>query len=748
MNNNSGNQSLFDKKNSIAPLVLILIHSFYTCLSAYTLEVYTDKSIKYRVFQQNRYLWMATNGGAIRWDMTANRATEYTTAQGLSDNFLKRAIADSVGNVWFSSRTVLNRFDGQTWHTYKDLPGSSNTAIYSQVLFSNDAGKILYTYYNYANTIFACFDGANQLPNNAISGALVWTDTAKRRWEWLRASALRPYPSSNYPQPSYFTVASAPDTFTDSIPEYNRYMAEASYVDLNGRLWVPFCVRPSSFLAPVGYSMFDGLAWHHVGDTSILARPAILDITIPALPIDAAAGRFKYRFLRIDGKTDTVDCSKWDEFIRVKDSLCIPPSMTMDTAGRLWIGTTSGLVCCEKSGATEFDLQTGPLGAGTSLVEDKKGNIWGNNVSIFNGRTWTYPQKTNSRIASFHVAKAVPSSSDSGGMWLKSGTSLDENANLVGNGLAYYNGRSWDEITFYTKSNGLASDAVLDMAVDSLNTLWCVCGGNSRNLCKFINNAWTTIAVPTDLKGDIRQLFIDRKGGIWLIAYNTARFNGAKWQVFPNILYEGRAGCNDVFEDSKGIMWFATYSQGLYRYDGTNWSTIIIDDAPDSAMVTSIGEDLTGMLWVGLGYDGLWRQNGAGWKKVSTIDGLGFDLVTTMLCDKSGAMWFACNSGSVGDAPCVSRFDGAQWKAFTTKDGFADTRIFSMLNAKNGDIWFGSYTGVTRLKPDGLAARFVRTAPTTSSDRPSISKIVVMPAHRSGTMASAALSEYLQSKPV
>jgi ligand-binding sensor domain-containing protein len=242
-------------------------------------------------------------------------------------------------------------------------------------------------------------------------------------------------------------------------------------------------------------------------------------------------------------------------------------------------------------------------------------------------------------------------------------------------------------------------------------------------------------------------------GGIWLIANNSARFDGIHWQVFTTMLYEGRAGSNDVFEDSKGIMWFSTYSKGLYRYDGADWSTINVDGASTSASVTSVGEDLNGTLWVGLGCDwtgsgytdckGLWRQNGAGWKKFSTLDGLGFDLVTNMSCDKSGAMWFVCSPGVAVGETSVSRFDGAQWKTFTLKDGFSDTRVNSILNAKNGDIWFATYTGITRLRSSGLAVNYTPLSPTKRSGRASISKILMMSAQRTGTMASAAFYDIM-----
>jgi streptogramin lyase len=711
MDFSSVHRTLFVEKAFIASmaaklLFILFVFSSCACLFAYTFDVFTDKSMKFKLVQQNGYLWMATNGGAVRWDMAKNIATEYTTAQGLSDNYLTGAGFDSEDNVWFLSRTGFDGFDGQMWHSIGDSSSLLNVPGGSRLLLSSAQGKTLYT----------CRYGGGA--DNGCDSAVL--------------------------------LASATDTFSDTLPSGSYYLSAYSHVDVMGRLWVPFTLMISSSLEPIGYGMFDGFSWRHIPDTLSGLVSRVVDITRPAVPVDTGAGRFKYPFMRVDGKIDTVDCGNWAEFIGVKDSLCIPPSMTIDTAGRLWIGTESGLICCDEKGATEHDFRTGPLGMYASfLVEDTKGNMWvlGNGFTLFDGRSWIYPGKVYPGIDSFGVVKAVPSSSDSGGMWLKSGTHYDESAKIVGNGIALYNGRSWDETRFYTKSDGLASDAVLDMVVDNDNTVWCVCGGDSTHLCMFKKNIWTSVAVPDSVKGQVRQMYADQKGGIWLLANNPARFDGARWQVFSVILYEGYAGCNSMFEDSKGTMWFATYSHGLYRYDGTSWSTVIIDSTASASFVSSIGEDTTGALWVGLGCDwtgggytnckGLWRQNGSGWKKFTSMDGLGFDLVTTMSCDKSGAMWFACSPGVGAGVNSVSRFDGARWETYTMKDGLSDPRVRFIYNAKNGDIWFATYNGITRLKSSELGVNFAKISKPARLDRYFISKVLVAPGYRSGKSNSA-----------
>jgi ligand-binding sensor domain-containing protein len=657
----------------VIPLIIcILMFSFPSTSSAITFDLFTDKTIKFKLVQQNDYIWMATNGGAIKWDMINETATEYTTIHGLSDNYCTFIGLDSAGSVWIQSKGGFDRFDGQSWHPITDTSGLINRPGGSRFLLSGPQGPTRYTCY-YANS----------------------TDT-----------------SGFYYYDSILVVASATDTFIDTIHGQFDYKLRYSQVDVAGRLWVPFGTDGITW----GYSMFDGTSWHQMPD-SISWEQRVPDITTPSVPIDNASGNYTYRFQCIDGGVDTVNCEKWIEFTTVKDSLCIPPSMTIDTAGRLWIGTINGLVRCDETGIREYYFRTGPAGGEINAVaEDTKGGIWfwswKDGHALFDGKSWVYPEmewldKTMFRLSN----RMVPSSTDSGGMWFMfNPTILYESS--YGDGIAYYNGHDWNEVKVYTKNNGLTSDVIVDMAMDNNNTLWCVCGGDTPSLCRFENDTWTCMALPDDLLDDVRYMYIDRKNNIWIIATNPARFDGTDWKVYPVALYEGRGGCDPLFEDSKGGIWFGTCSRGLYYYNGTDEVLDEINQiGSPGIMVVGIGEDSVGALWVGFGgswtgsgftdREGLWKYDETGWKEFSTL-GLGVELVNTMICDKTGAMWFCYSPGLAGGASAISRFDGKRMQTFTVKDGLADPRVSEIYTAKNGDLWFLTYNGVSRLKSSEL----------------------------------------------
>jgi streptogramin lyase len=635
---------------------------------------------------------MATNGGVIRWDMINETATEFTTANGISDNYCRFIGCDSSNGVWVHTWKGFDRFDGQAWHPVTDTSKLLNFPGGTNFLLPGPKGTVRYT-----------------------------------------CSFNRTEPGFD----SIVVLASATDTFSDSIPFYYCYMPEYSHVDVAGRLWVPFLSSFSSSHTPWGYSIFDGTSWHQLPDNLGGASYRVHNIASPTVPLDNGPNRFTYRFQNISGRIDTIDCSNWQKFSSVKDSLCIPASMTIDTAGRLWIGTKNGLSRCDKTGTKEYNFRSGPPGQYIStIVEDSRGTLWTlaeGEIALYDGKSWSYPDMKWASTTPFNLSyRMLPSSTDSGGMWLKSQPYMSEGS-IVGDGIAYYNGRDWNNVKVYTTKNGLTSDLIADMAMDNNNTLWCISGGSSRSLCKFVNNTWTCSAIPDSFKSYLPQLYIDKKNNLWFIGKNPARFDGSNWQVLPFTIDEGNSGCTPLLEDRKGDMWFGTCSQGLFHYDQTNNTSGILEKIPVSnRIITSLSEDCSGVVWVSFVCDnstncsGVWRYDESGWNKFPAAN-TGFDLEAPLMCDRTGGMWYTSTTNGVSG---ISRFDGVKWMRFTTTDGLSDSKIRSMYIAKDGDIWFTSNNGISRLKSTSLGVNFLNASRTVSKGRHLDTPVLFAPGFR------------------
>jgi ligand-binding sensor domain-containing protein len=69
-------------------------------------------------FDRDGALWVATEGGVIRWNLAEGTHTRYTTSDGLSDNYVLSIVTAPDGTVWAGTHVGFYHFDGETWSSY------------------------------------------------------------------------------------------------------------------------------------------------------------------------------------------------------------------------------------------------------------------------------------------------------------------------------------------------------------------------------------------------------------------------------------------------------------------------------------------------------------------------------------------------------------------------------------------------------------------------------------------------------
>lgn len=188
----------------------------------------------------------------------------------------------------------------------------------------------------------------------------------------------------------------------------------------------------------------------------------------------------------------------------------------------------------------------------------------------------------------------------------------------------------------------------------------------------------------------------------------------------------------DVFEDSKGILWFGTIYKGVARYDGKTFTYLTTADGLAGNTVASIAEDKNGHIWLGT-HSGLSRYDGKTITSYTTADGLCHERVSKVLVDRTGTVWvgtwdgvcrfngllftrfplptppvetptYVATSNWVSDlmedkngriwiarsgyGVCV--YDGTQCTSFTQKDGLASSCVQAITQDTQGNIWLGS----------------------------------------------------------
>ena len=156
-------------------------------------------------------------------------------------------------------------------------------------------------------------------------------------------------------------------------------------------------------------------------------------------------------------------------------------------------------------------------------------------------------------------------------------------------------------------------------------------------------------------------------------------------------------------QDRAGNLWFGTTGEGVYCYDGKQFTQFTVKDGLSSNVVWSILEDNKGNIWMGTD-SGVCRYDG---KKIEYLPFasanvvspyLGSDSYNTrhtknavwsIMQDRSQTIWFGADDGlyCYSGKTFVRFLDNS---GIVNKNGLTLRSVQCMMQDKKGKIWFGS----------------------------------------------------------
>lgn len=167
-------------------------------------------------------------------------------------------------------------------------------------------------------------------------------------------------------------------------------------------------------------------------------------------------------------------------------------------------------------------------------------------------------------------------------------------------------------------------------------------------------------------------------------------------------------------QDKSGNLWFGTTGEGVYRYDGKQFTQYTVKDGLSSNIVWAILQDTKGYIWLGTDagicrYDGktisivsITTTGGIGWRpgNPSLNNPSTKNTVWSILQDKNGTIWFGTDEG-------LYCYNGNNFIHLLDNPGIVNNSnvtlksIQCMLEDTKGRIWFGSgpmaFEGICRL---------------------------------------------------
>jgi ligand-binding sensor domain-containing protein len=266
-------------------------------------------------------------------------------------------------------------------------------------------------------------------------------------------------------------------------------------------------------------------------------------------------------------------------------------------------------------------------------------------------------------------------------------------------GLCKFNGTTW---TNYRTNNGLESNIINSLALDSSNNIWMATGwGLSKyNRSQFSNWDWLDYPGLTYSRG----IAIENGNIVWLgSSVNIVRFNGTNWTTYYPPTGPGTIYIEDVAVDNAGNKWIATRGDGVYskgngvmKFDGSNWTIYVSEMADSNAHDISIAPN--GDVWI-LSETGVSKFDGTNWTVYNSDNGLPWDnpiFFGEFGFGPNGVVWLAYGEGWAGGLMKFDPSTGKWTKYDCLQTAYGIAFCVHMQSATK--LWIGGFMGIDVLE--------------------------------------------------
>ena len=625
----------------------------------------------------------------LAWSLPLQAATEYSVAEGLSQNSALALARDDDGFLWIGTEDGLNRFDGYEFRVYRPSDHDP-TAAASASAFIRDiavAGRHLFlatnggglAIFDRISERFRTLDVADGLPANHFNAV----NLAGPGTLYLASrSGLARLDWQGDPMTAKFKVT--PIGVGSDPPRTDLWELRRG---------------PSGLWIGSGDGVFraDAADQVHALQVAGAERPFNIDSLLEAPAGVLWVGSWNQGLFRIDlasgdtrrflpGAVDTPG-------LRTKRIL----RLVAGPGGSVYIGTDRGLAwfdpACDCIKALDHRRSARVAGRGflaEALDVDERGGVfagyWGEGLVRYTPSDQV-----------FHVER----DRDEGAPGLKQG-----------------------------RVRAVMEDRSGDLWVGSFG------GGVQRVAASArrdgIEWPFETLPFPADAPEAARlvwSLLQDRAGRIWVATDNGvywANPDAPSWHPEPPLPPKERAGgVRVLLEDDRGRIWVGS-SSGLWRFDAFGQARQPVPLAPvggaepwfaqQDRSVYALQQDSEGRIWVGTsGGLHILGADGTPLARYRVADGLPGAIVWDIHRHSDGTVYIGSNGGlmRVVDAEQVSAL---RFEAIGLKAGLPRSMIYAIASDRQGQLWLTSNRGLIRLDPVSLHHRVWRRRDGIASD--------------------------------
>ncbi len=304
-------------------------------------------NVSHIFMDRHKKLWFSTFGEGV-YNYSGGTFTNYRESSGLPSDWIRSAIEDSEGNIWFASRFGLSKFDGKTFTRFTEaegLPVDNTNVVFEDKernIWIGSDGKGLCKFVGESFTYLTT--------NDSLSGNIVLSvleDKDQNLWFSTFGKGITKKEGGR----------AIVYTTTEGLNNNNVW---GSLRDRDNNLW--FCTSE-------GVSKFDGRRFENYGVEDGLAARIVFCICQ-----DKAGNLW---FGTIQG-VSVFDGKGFKSYVYGSDNIGKDvTSIVEDKSGRLWFATKNGLYMRENGRFTRYTTADGLCNNTIiSLALGKDNNLW------------------------------------------------------------------------------------------------------------------------------------------------------------------------------------------------------------------------------------------------------------------------------------------------------------------------------------------------------------------------------------
>lgn len=346
-------------------------------------------------------------------------------------------------------------------------------------------------------------------------------------------------------------------------------------------------------------------------------------------------------------------------------------SIIQDDLGYLWVGTAYGL--CRFNGIQflKFDVDN-PVSYNTikSIYQDKDGRMWvgmlRKGIAVFTGVEFKFFNSRNG-LLSDNINAIVQD--NQGRMWF--GTT---------DGISIYDGQSFTNLT---TGNGLCDNYITDLKKDKEGAIWIsTLNGVSRWASDSITNYYAEHGLKSSI---VYHIFIAENGNIYLSSQRgLSVFDGQSFSSLSGKVPDERI--QSSFIDKSGLLYAATYSQGVFILRDSSVKHFTLADGLVSNVILTAFSDKESNLWLGT-TNGLSRFSGDRFSSFTSDDGLAGNHILSIFCSRDAKLWLGTLTNG------LSMFDGNLFRNFGIKEGLRSKSIWHIAQGQGNSLWLSTTSG-------------------------------------------------------